>query len=116
MWKPARPATHGQMASPGTASLALCADPREAAPLGEGATAKLSFEEIYEEHLAFVWRSLRRLGVREAGLDDAVQEVFLVAYRRLPAFEGRSSLKTWMFGIVLRVARTFRRTAQRHPE
>jgi RNA polymerase sigma-70 factor (ECF subfamily) len=72
-----------------------------------------AFEAIYDEHLAFVWRSLRRLGVRDAALDDAVQDVFLVVHRRLPEFEGRSSIKTWLFGIVLRVSRTCRRTARR---
>lgn len=72
-----------------------------------------AFEDLYNEHVDFVWRSLRRLGVSEAGIDDAVQDVFLVVHRRLGAFEGRSSLKTWLFGIVLRVARTHRRSARR---
>lgn len=81
----------------------------------ERAAIPPSFDQIYEEHLAFVWRSMQRLGVRAPELDDAIQEVFLVVHRRLPSFEGRSSVKTWVFGIVLRVARTFRRTAKRHP-
>lgn len=72
-----------------------------------------AFEAIYDEHMAFVWRSLRRLGVQDAGLDDAVQDVFLVVHRRLPEFEARSEVKTWLFGIVLRVARTCRRTVRR---
>ncbi|WP_437730556.1 RNA polymerase sigma factor [Sorangium sp. So ce1335] len=71
------------------------------------------FEALYDEHFAFVWRSLRRLGVTDAALDDAVQDVFLVVHRRLAEFEGRSSMKTWLFGIVLRVARTYRRAALR---
>ncbi|WP_438010686.1 sigma-70 family RNA polymerase sigma factor [Sorangium sp. So ce321] len=71
------------------------------------------FEALYDEHFAFVWRSLRRLGVIDAALDDAVQDVFLVVHRRLAEFEGRSSMKTWLFGIVLRVARTHRRAALR---
>lgn len=73
----------------------------------------LDFETLYEEHFAFVWRSVRRLGVPPEGLDDAVQDVFLAAYRRLGDFEGRSSAKTWLFGISLRVARTHRRTLGR---
>src|SRR5512139_586986 len=60
---------------------------------------------IYDEHVAFVWRALRRLGVRESDLPDAVQDVFLVVHRKLPEFEGRSKMSTWLFGIAMRVAR-----------
>jgi RNA polymerase sigma-70 factor, ECF subfamily len=73
------------------------------------------FARIYDEHFAFVWRSLRRLGVPDAHLDDAAQEVFLVVHRRLSEFAGRSSLKTWLFGIALRVASAVRRRAIRKP-
>lgn len=90
-------------------------EPAQANDARESAPITPSFDQIYDEHLAFVWRSMQRMGVRSPELDDAIQEVFLVIHRRLPTFEGRSSIKTWIFGIVLRVARTFRRTAQRHP-
>jgi RNA polymerase sigma-70 factor (ECF subfamily) len=46
-------------------------------------------------------------------MDDAVQETFIVVYRRLAEFEGRSSLKTWVFAIALRVAQRARRTQAR---
>lgn len=72
-----------------------------------------SFEVVYEEHFDLVWRALRRLGVPEALGDDAVQEVFLVVHRRLPEFEGRSSLKTWIYSIVTRVASDHRRALRR---
>jgi RNA polymerase sigma-70 factor (ECF subfamily) len=55
---------------------------------------------------------MRRLGVPEASLEDAAQDVFLVVHRRLSEFEGRSSLRTWIFGIVLRVAARHRRKAR----
>ncbi len=70
-------------------------------------------EQIYVEHVAIVWRGLRRLGVPEASVEDAVQDVFLVAHRRLADFEGRSSLKTWLYGIALRVAKDYRRAQVR---
>src|SRR5689334_11305277 len=88
-------------------------------PLGSTSTAvgavadRPAFDALYEAHFDFVWRSLRRLGVPEAQMDDAVQDVFLVVHRRLGGFEGRSSLKTWLFGIALKVASLHRRTAQR---
>lgn len=66
---------------------------------------------MYEANVAFVWRALRRLGVREADVADAAQEVFLVAYRREEEFEGRSARSTWLFGIALRVASDRRRRA-----
>lgn len=82
-------------------------------PANETAPAVLSFEDVYHAQFAFVWRSARRLGVRDASLDDAVQEVFVVVHRRLADFEGRSSIKTWLFGITLRVVRDHRRSARR---
>jgi RNA polymerase sigma-70 factor (ECF subfamily) len=73
----------------------------------------LSFEDVYEQNVTFVWRSARRLGIGESALDDVVQEIFLVVYRRLHEFEGRSSLKTWLFAILLLVVRDHRRTVRR---
>ncbi len=79
------------------------------------AAAPLDFAGVYDAHFPFVWRSARRLGVAPASLDDVVQDVFLVVHRRLDSFEGRSTLKTWIFGIALRVVRDHRRTLRRKP-
>lgn len=68
-----------------------------------------SFDEIYAAHFAFVWRILRTFGVAEAALEDAAQDVFVVVHRRLPEFEGRSAVTTWLFAIARRVAGTYRR-------
>jgi RNA polymerase sigma-70 factor (ECF subfamily) len=76
----------------------------------------MTFQEIYEAQFGFVWRSLRRLGVRESEAPDAVQEVFLTVHRRLPEFEGRSKVSTWIFGIAMRVAAARRRIAHRRYE
>lgn len=70
-----------------------------------------SFRAVYDEHFDFVWRSLRRLGVREADAMDATQAVFLTVHLRLPTFEGRSQLRSWIFGICMRVASDYRRSA-----
>jgi RNA polymerase sigma-70 factor (ECF subfamily) len=67
------------------------------------------FDAVYEEHFEFVFRAIRRLGVDPSAIDDAVQDAFVVVHRRLGDFEGRSSMKTWLFGIALRVARDYRR-------
>ncbi len=73
----------------------------------------LEFEAVYEAHFDFVWRSMGRLGVDPSAVEDAAQDVFVIAHRRLADFEGRSSVKTWLFGIALRVAHDHRRAARR---
>lgn len=68
---------------------------------------------LYRAHVGFVARVLRRCGVAEPDLDDAVQETFLVAYRRMHEFEGRASETTWLYAIAVRVASTLRRARRR---
>jgi len=87
-------------------------EPELDAPL-EVAPATLA--GIYRDHFPFVWRMVRRLGVSDAQVEDAVQDVFIVVHRRLPDFEARSSVRTWLAGIVRRVARDYRRTSARKP-
>lgn len=72
-----------------------------------------ALEELYREHHRFVWRSLSRLGVREDRLADACHDVFLVVARRLREFEGRASMRTWLFAIAMRVAQGIRRDGAR---
>lgn len=71
-----------------------------------------SLTTVYRQHHAFVWRTLRCLGVADAAVDDAVQDVFLVVHRRLDEFEGRSALRTWLYEIARRVAWRHRQRAQ----
>lgn len=72
-------------------------------------SSELRVDQVYEAHVDFVWRSARSLGVREINIDDVVQEVFVVVQRRLAEFEGRSDIKTWLFGITRRVVRAHMR-------
>jgi RNA polymerase sigma-70 factor (ECF subfamily) len=71
----------------------------------------MTFEEVYEAHFGFVWRSLRGLGLAEAELPDAAQEVFLVVHQKLEDFDGRAKITSWLFGIAMRVASNRRRSA-----
>ena len=71
------------------------------------------FATVYDEHARFVWRVLGRLGVARPDLEDVCQEVFLVVHRRLGEFEGRSTLRTWIYGIALRCASDYRRRTSR---
>lgn len=72
-----------------------------------------SFSEVYEQYFDFVWRSARRLGIPDGAVDDVAQEVFIVVHRKLAEFEGRSSLKTWLFAITRRVVSDHRRRLKR---
>lgn len=71
------------------------------------------FRALYDAHFTFVWRCLRGVGLPEDAIDDAVQEVFLVAHRRLPDFRGDSTPRTWLYGILRRVAANQRRSQKR---
>ena len=67
------------------------------------------------EHFEFTWRLLRRLGVREGDVDDAVQEVFIVLSRRLPDIEPGKA-RSFVVGAAIRTASTWRRTVARRRE
>ena len=63
----------------------------------------LDLETIFKEHHDCVWRTLRALGIPPSQIDDAVQEVFLVAHRRLRDYDGRASVRAWLLGIARKV-------------
>src|SRR5262245_34261458 len=70
-----------------------------------------AFDEVYAAHVGFVWRVLRTLGVPDAQIEDAVQDVFVVVHRRLAEWQGRAAITTWLFAIARRVASAHRRRA-----
>jgi RNA polymerase sigma-70 factor, ECF subfamily len=70
---------------------------------------------VYEAHFRYVWRCLRSLGVRDAQLDDALQDVFVVVQRKLGEFDGGAALRTWLYAIALRIARKYRERLRREP-
>jgi RNA polymerase sigma-70 factor (ECF subfamily) len=74
------------------------------------------FRTLVQEHAPYVWRVLRSLGVADADLPDVCQETFIVVHRQLATFEGRSALRTWIYGVALRVASDYRDKAYRRRE
>ncbi len=67
-------------------------------------------EALFREHHTFVWRVVRRLGVSDRSIDDAVQEVFVVMLRRRDELVQRSSVRGLLYGIARRVASRHRDT------
>src|SRR5215471_838493 len=112
------------MAGPGNAHLKIVVRGARYGKLGMGildapfsldAARATRIKALVEAHFDFIWRSLRRLGVPPADADDAAQEVFLVAARRLDRIEVTRE-RAFLFATAMRTASTFRRTVRRHPE
>lgn len=80
-----------------------------AAKSAPGRSEGLNTAEVFSENASMAWRALRALGVAEADVDDACQEVFITVHRRLATFDGRSAVRTWVYGICVRVAADYRK-------
>ena len=63
----------------------------------------VSIRDLFHTHYASVWRLLRRFGVHPSQLDDAAQEVFWVAARRLSIIQ-RGKEHAFLYGVALRIA------------
>jgi RNA polymerase sigma-70 factor (ECF subfamily) len=89
---------------------------RAPAPATTAVERARQFRLVYDAHVGFVWRNLRRLGVMDRDVEDKCQEVFVVAHRRWTEFVDRGhGPRAWLFQIVLRVASDARRHRRRHP-
>lgn len=67
----------------------------------------------YREHFRYIYALVGRLGVPPALVEDLTQEVFLVLHRRRDEFRGESSVKTWLHGIAVHIARRRREQLRR---
>ncbi|MEM9190314.1 MAG: RNA polymerase sigma factor [Myxococcota bacterium] len=76
------------------------------------ASSPPTFRQVFDEYAPFVWRVLLQLGVADGDAEDLCQEVFVVVHRKLPSFEGRSSVRTWLYSIAVRTASDHRRRAR----
>ena len=77
--------------------------------------AQARLRAMVGEHFDFVWRALSRMTIPQAELADSVQQVFLVASRKLPAIAVGSE-RSFLLGTALRVASDVRRTLSRRRE
>jgi RNA polymerase sigma-70 factor (ECF subfamily) len=85
----------------------------DAAPRRDESSSAAQVARVFSEHADFVWRSLRRLGVPTADVDDALQEVFLVVHRRIAEYEDRGLMRAWLFSISRQVSSHYHRGVKR---
>jgi len=85
-------------------------------PSAAASGGETAFRKAFDDHARYVWRSLLGLGVAEADVPDASQQVFVVLHDRLVDLLPGASLRTFVYGICLRVASDFRRRAHRRHE
>jgi RNA polymerase sigma-70 factor (ECF subfamily) len=68
--------------------------------------------ELFRTHRCFITARLERLGLKSADAEELCAEVFIVAQRKLPEYQGTSSLATWLLGIARKLASDHRRCAR----
>lgn len=69
--------------------------------------------DVYARYATFVYRIARRLGVTESAVEDVMHEVFLVVHRRLPEYDGRATMSTWLYHLTRGVVSNHRRSRAR---
>jgi RNA polymerase sigma-70 factor (ECF subfamily) len=69
-----------------------------------------AFGELVDRHRAAVYRAALAALRSPADAEDAAQDAFLLAYRRLDSFRGDASFKTWLLTITWRQAINRRRS------
>lgn len=87
---------------------ATSAGPADVVPAARRDDARL--RRLLDEHFDFVWRSLRRFGLNADRADDAAQQVFVIASRKLDVIQPGSE-RSFLFGTAMRVASDARRAA-----
>jgi RNA polymerase sigma-70 factor (ECF subfamily) len=96
------------LARPKTTSPDAEADRADAARAAGGDTT--AFERIHRRHAARIHSLCRRMiGVEEA--DDAAQEVFVRAWRKLGHFRGEAAFGTWLYRLAVNVILARRESA-----
>ena len=74
-----------------------------------GPAPGMSFRDLFDRELDFVWNCLRRLGIPERDLEDEALEVFLRVQNALGEYDVARSIRPWLAGFTYRVACEYRR-------
>jgi RNA polymerase sigma-70 factor, ECF subfamily len=78
--------------------------------------ARDRFRRLFDAEVHYVWKTLRRLGVRMSDVEDVASEVWLTVYRRLDTYDDTRPIRPWLCGIAFRVATGKGRLAHRTRE
>ena len=78
-------------------------------------TSELRVRSLVDAHFDFVWRSLRGLGVPQSSVDDAAQQVLLIASQKVDAIE-RGRERSFLFATARGIAANERRSRARRRE
>jgi RNA polymerase sigma-70 factor, ECF subfamily len=84
------------------------------AAVSAGRPLRSTFETVYRAMVGFVRRVVYRQPIPPAHRDDAVQDTFLVAYRRWNQLDGAQSLRAWLKGIAVRTCWNYSRAHRRY--
>ena len=70
-----------------------------------------ALEAVARENVAALLRAARAAGLSDADAYDAVQETLLVFVEKADRYDGRASVRTWLFGILFNKISERRRAA-----
>jgi RNA polymerase sigma-70 factor, ECF subfamily len=77
---------------------------------------ELDFAAIFEAEFDYVWNTLKRLGIRDADVEDQVHELFLRVHQQLARYDRARPLRPWLFAFAVRIAAEYRRLARNRRE
>jgi RNA polymerase sigma-70 factor (ECF subfamily) len=78
----------------------------------ESKIAAPDFLSVFQNHAAYIWHTLRRLGIQEADLEDVAHDVFIQVYRQLDQYDPVRPIRPWLFAFAFRKASEHRRQSR----
>src|SRR5580658_2891468 len=84
--------------------------------MAEVAATPVSFRAVFDAECAYVWTTLRRLGVADRDVEDVTHETFLRVAAHLHEYDAARPVRPWLFVFAMRMARDYRRLARHRRE
>jgi RNA polymerase sigma-70 factor (ECF subfamily) len=88
----------------------------EGTPSASGQSEPLDFRKLFDAEVHYVWKTLRRLGVKPSDVEDVANVVWMTVHRRLDTYDRTRPVRPWLFGIAFRVALAEKRIARNRYE